>query len=124
MAALTHPSHFPGSAILHWDRLLEPSPTPTPASGLILTADTLMVQPTQTKFTFIWSAPNMIPLDPRSVLNILQRLEEVPFSQASGTWPNRFIRENAKGVFRRSVTEHLKAMGWEVEGGKLVPIAV
>lgn len=56
--------HFPGSSILYWDRLEEPAPTdsptrPTPVSGIIFTADTLMVMPTQQNFTFIWSAPNM-----------------------------------------------------------------
>jgi hypothetical protein len=58
-------SHFPGSCILYWDRLQEPPPAelptkPVPVSGIIFTADTIMVQPTQTKFTFIWSAPNMV----------------------------------------------------------------
>lgn len=59
--------HFPGSSILHWDRLSEPAPSadnlptkPTPVSGIIFTADTLMVMPTQSQFTFIWSAPNMV----------------------------------------------------------------
>jgi hypothetical protein len=44
--------HFPGSSILHWDRLSEPPPPldnlptkPTPVSGIIFTADTIMVQP-------------------------------------------------------------------------------
>ena len=60
-------SHFPGSSILHWDRLSEPAPLksdlpsrPTPVSGIILTADTIMVQPDLRKFTFIWSVPNMV----------------------------------------------------------------
>ena len=60
-------SHFPGSSVLHWDRLQEPPPLkdnlpthPTPVSGLLLTSDTLMVMPTQSQFTFIWSAPNMV----------------------------------------------------------------
>lgn len=62
---LMNRSHFPGSCILYWDRLQEPPPAelptkPVPVSGIIFTADTIMVQPTQTKFTFIWSAPNMV----------------------------------------------------------------
>jgi hypothetical protein len=63
----THRRHFPGSSILHWDRLGEPAPPadalptkPTPVSGIILTADTLMVMASQSHFTFIWSAPNMV----------------------------------------------------------------
>jgi hypothetical protein len=65
MGCIAHRSHFPGSSILHWDRLQEPTPAelptkPTPVSGIIFTADTIMVQPTQRNFTFIWSAPNMV----------------------------------------------------------------
>lgn len=51
--------------MLHWDRLLDSpvfnKPTSrTPVSGLLLVADTVMVQPTQRGFTFIWSVPNMV----------------------------------------------------------------
>lgn len=62
-------SHFPGSSVLHWDRLAEPAPPadhlptkPTMVSGILFTADTIMVMPTQTQFTFVWSVPNMVSL--------------------------------------------------------------
>ena len=65
--ALMSHSHFPGSSILYWDRLDEPKPSsddlptkPTPVSGIIFTADTMMVQPTRLGFTFMWSVPNMV----------------------------------------------------------------
>lgn len=57
--------HFPGSACLYWDRSQE-SGTQTetsvspPRSGLLLCADTAMVQPHQRGFTFQWSVPNMV----------------------------------------------------------------
>jgi hypothetical protein len=123
--------HFPGSSILHWDRLSEPPPPldnlptkPTPVSGIIFTADTIMVQPTQSKFTFIWSAPNMIPLGPHDVIKILEAVEDLPFHQATSTWPGRFIRENAKEVLVDSVASHLGRIGWKRVAGpeKVVPI--
>jgi len=53
--------------VLHWDRLEEPAPDPkhlptkpTLVSGILFTADTIMVMPTQTQFTFVWSVPNMV----------------------------------------------------------------
>ncbi|KAI9632904.1 uncharacterized protein MKK02DRAFT_19982 [Dioszegia hungarica] len=120
--------HFPGSSVLHWDRLQEPAPTDhptkrTPVSGLLLVADTVMVQPTQRGFTFIWSVPNMIPLGPKDVRAIQHTLASLPFSQATSSWPNRFIRENAREILSQSVASHLRAMGWEMEGkeGELVP---
>ncbi|KAK1927792.1 hypothetical protein DB88DRAFT_507865 [Papiliotrema laurentii] len=120
--------HFPGSSVLHWDRLSEPPPppdnlprTPTPVSGLLLTSDTIMVMPTQSLFTFIWSAPNMIPLRPKQALAVVRRLETVPFSQATSTWPGRFIRQDAKKILQESVEKHIGACGWKLEDDRYVP---
>ncbi|WWD16304.1 hypothetical protein CI109_100730 [Kwoniella shandongensis] len=122
--------HFSGSSILHWDRLQEPPPPaddlpsrPTPVSGIIFTADTIMVQPTQTMFTFLWSAPNMIPLRPKDVLAIQDRLKSLPYHQATSSWPSRWIRSDAKQVFQESVVAYLAAEGWRVdEQDKLVEL--
>lgn len=57
--------HFPGSSVLHWDRDAEPDAKERPYSargGLLLTADTIMVQADRRGFTFIWSAPNWVSL--------------------------------------------------------------
>lgn len=49
--------HFPGSAVLHFDR-------PRADHGPVLfCADTVMVQPTQRGFTFPWSVPNLVGLN-------------------------------------------------------------
>lgn len=120
--------HFSGSSILHWDRLSEPPPSqsdlptkPTPVSGIIFTADTIMVQPHQHGFTFPWSVPNLIPLRPKDVVQIQTRLKDVPFHEATSTWPNRFVRLDAKKVLEESVTAHLAACGWRKDGDILVP---
>ncbi|WWC58309.1 uncharacterized protein I303_100849 [Kwoniella dejecticola CBS 10117] len=121
--------HFPGSSILYWDRLSEPPPPkdrlptkPTPVSGIIFTADTIMVQPTQRGFSFIWSVPNLIPLRPRAVLAVQERLRYLPFSEATSSWPNRWIRQDAKDALESSVTTFLAAEGWRMEEGTLVEL--
>ncbi|WWC85986.1 uncharacterized protein L201_000857 [Kwoniella dendrophila CBS 6074] len=121
--------HFPGSSILYWDRLNEPAPskddlpkTQTPVSGIIFTADTLMVQPTQKNFSFVWSVPNMIPLRPKSIISIQERLKAISFSQATSSWPNRWIRQDAKKALDESVTTFLAAEGWRIDDGKLVEL--
>ncbi|WVW81997.1 hypothetical protein I302_104002 [Kwoniella bestiolae CBS 10118] len=121
--------HFPGSSILYWDRLSEPPPPkdslptkPTPVSGIIFTADTLMVQPTQLSFAFIWSVPNMIPLRPHSILSIQDRLKSLSFAQATSSWPNKWIRQDAKQILEQSVITFLAAEGWRIEEGKLVEL--
>lgn len=54
--------HFPGSSVLHWDRDAEPDADSQTKGGLLLTADTIMVQADRRGFTFIWSAPNWVSL--------------------------------------------------------------
>jgi WD40 repeat protein len=153
--------HFDGSSVLYWDRLQEPESQggddggrQMPVSGILFTADTVMVQPTQKGFSFIWSVPNnvsraskrgtggprdatrrrplatsllyskltitQIPLKPASILRILETLSPLTFSQATSSWPNRFIRQDAKFVLQESGRLALKAMGWEIDThGKL-----
>ena len=81
-----------------------------------------MVQPHRRGFTFIWSVPNIIPLGPTDTLAISRRLSSVPFGQATSAWPGRFIRDRAREVLLESVERHLRVMGWEVEGGGVVPV--
>ncbi|ODN76721.1 hypothetical protein L202_05346 [Cryptococcus amylolentus CBS 6039] len=121
--------HFPGSCVLHWDRLLEPPPpadnlptNPTPVSGIIFVSDTLMIRPAQTHFSFLWSIPNSIPLRPQYVLGIQKALEGVNFTQATCAWRNLWIRDGAKKALGESAVEYIAGEGWRVENGKLVPL--
>ncbi|KAJ9109259.1 hypothetical protein QFC21_000588 [Naganishia friedmannii] len=112
--------HFPGSAVLHWDRSLEPEFASDKhcRTGIILCSDTAMVQPTQLGFTFQWSVPNMIPLNPHEMKGIADRLGNIPFEQATSTWPHRFIRKDARKVLLDSIRKQIHHMGLVEEGGK------
>ncbi|OCF45103.1 hydrolase [Kwoniella heveanensis CBS 569] len=135
--------HFPGSSVLYWDRLTEPAPPkddlptkPTPVSGILFTADTLMVQPTQRGFSFLWSVPNMIPLRPKAILRIYTTLKHLSFDEATSSWPNKWIRpsssssssdseanDDAKKALEESVILYLAAEGWRLdENGELVEL--
>jgi hypothetical protein len=92
-----------------------------------------MVQPTRKGFTFQYSVPNMvclvsrypgddpcgklnavtcqIPLNPYDVAYLYKKLKDVPFGQATSTWPGRFIREDAGSILAQSVRKHLETMG-------------
>lgn len=50
--------HFPGSSVLHWDRSAEPGDGAK--TGVLLTADTMMVRMDRKGFTWMWSYPNMV----------------------------------------------------------------
>lgn len=67
-------------------------------------------------------ADMQIPLGPQDVAVIQQKLSSIPFSQATSSWPNRFIRENAREIFNQSVSSHMRMMGWEwnAREGKLM----
>ncbi|WVF66059.1 hypothetical protein IAT40_000797 [Kwoniella sp. CBS 6097] len=122
--------HFPGSSVLYWDRLSEPAPPkddlptkPTPVSGILFTADTLMVQPTQKGFSFLWSVPNLIPLRPKSILSIYNTLRNLSFDEATSSWPSKWIRSDAKKALEESVVAYLAAEGWRLdEDGELVEL--
>lgn len=65
---------------------------------------------------------HQVPIRPKDVVNIWKRVRSLPFGQASSTWPNKWIREDADGVLRDSVNGHLMACGWRLEGDELVPL--
>ncbi|KAL1411864.1 hypothetical protein Q8F55_002839 [Vanrija albida] len=118
--------HFPGSSVLYWDRggepLLSEADARAPDSGLLLVADTIMVQPTQKGFTFMWSYPNAIPLHPTDVLHIQKVLAEYDYDSVTCSWPDRWVRAGAKRQMDESVETYLSATQWKRDsGGKLVP---
>ncbi|RSH77825.1 uncharacterized protein EHS24_002885 [Apiotrichum porosum] len=125
--------HFPGSSVLFWDRAAEPAgaksadgSAPAPTNGLLLTADTIMVQPTQKGFTFMWSYPNMVPLEPIEMLKVVQSIQHLDYGAVSSAWPDRFVRHDAKKQMLESVAVYLDQTGWEqddTEHGALRPKA-
>lgn len=82
-----------------------------------------MVQPNQTHFTFAWSIPNMIPMRPKAVLRIKECLKGIDYSQATSSWPERWIREDAKKALEESIVRYLGAEGWRFEGDRLIELA-
>ena len=53
--------HFDGAAVLHW-------PGGSEGRGALLTGDTIMVVQDREWVSFMWSYPNLIPLDEATVL--------------------------------------------------------
>ncbi len=50
--------HFPGSAVVHWA-------DGASGAGALLAGDTIFVTPGEDRVTFLWSAPNRLPLPER-----------------------------------------------------------
>ncbi len=96
--------HFEGSAVLHWARGAE-------GLGVLLTGDTITVVQDREYVSFMWSYPNLVPLNAASVGRVLERVEELTFDRIYGGWWERVIASGAKQAVRRSAQRYLRSIG-------------
>jgi Metallo-beta-lactamase superfamily len=71
--------HFPGSAVVHWA-------AGAGGAGALLTGDTIMVTPGEDRLSFIWSAPNRLPLPEPLIRGILDAVRPFAFDRIYGGW--------------------------------------
>lgn len=101
--------HFPGSSVLHWES------GGAGGGGALLTGDTLQVRPDK-GLTFMYSYPNMIPLDAAAVRRIADALVPYRFETIYGGWWERVVPVRAGQVMADSVARYLRAVGGEAGG--------
>jgi hypothetical protein len=94
--------HFAGSAVLHWAAGAE-------GRGVILTGDTLMVNPDPDTVSFMRSYPNRLPLGERPVRKIVDTIERYPWDRLYSGFAPGVIAEDAQEKVRRSAERHI---GW------------
>jgi hypothetical protein len=101
--------HFEGGSLLHWaegeDR-----------RGALFTGDIIQVVPDRRFVSFMYSYPNYIPLDGRTVVKGLKAIDPFPFDAIYGAWWGYVIHSGAKQAVDRSVARYLCAL----EKGKTV----
>lgn len=88
--------HFPGSAIVHWDR------------GVVLSGDTVFPGPSERWVTFQRSFPNDIPLSAAVVRRVADTVCELPFDRMYGNLGNR-VPSGAREAVLRSADRYI---GW------------
>lgn len=102
--------HFPGSQVLHYQKLL-------------LTADTIVARPSglyhidrppgTTSYAFMWSIPNMIPLGPREMLGIWRAIKSLEFETTYGVMFSDVIRsKRLKSRVLESMKIQVRAEGY------------
>jgi glyoxylase-like metal-dependent hydrolase (beta-lactamase superfamily II) len=96
--------HFPGSAVVHWAG---------GASGLgvLLSGDTIFVTPGEDRVTFVWSAPNRLPLSEAAVRGVLSAVEPFAFDRIYAGWWAPVLRSGAREAVRQGglrYIEHLR----------------
>src|ERR1700758_527309 len=87
--------YFDGAAVLHW-------PAGSEGRGALLTGDTITVVSDRDWVSFMWSYPNLIPLDEVTVLDIAERAGRFSFDRVYGGWWGRVVVADGAAAVRRS----------------------
>ncbi|HLH47233.1 MAG TPA: hypothetical protein VKV25_08740 [Acidimicrobiales bacterium] len=98
--------HFDGASVLHW-------PAGAGGRGALLTGDTITVVQDRDWVSFMWSYPNLIPLDAGTVADIARRVEGLPFERIYGGWWGRVVVRDGGGAVRRSADRYLARLRGE-----------
>jgi hypothetical protein len=76
----------------------------------LLTGDTITVVQDRDWVSFMWSYPNLLPLDEHAVLDIAARVERFTFDRVYGGWWGRVVVEDGAGAVRRSADRYVARM--------------
>jgi glyoxylase-like metal-dependent hydrolase (beta-lactamase superfamily II) len=95
--------HFPGSAVLHWTEGAE-------GRGALLTGDTMQVAQDRRYVSFMYSYPNMIPLNAKAVEHIIEAVEPYDFDRIYGGWWDSIVKNDAKAAAKRSAERYIQAI--------------
>lgn len=95
--------HFEGSAMLHWVQGAE-------GRGALLTSDTITVVSDRRYVSFMYSYPNIIPLNARAVDRIVGAVEPFAFDRIYGGWWHSIVSSDAKNAIKRSAERYKRAI--------------
>jgi hypothetical protein len=98
--------HFDGAAVLHW-------PAGADGRGALLTGDTIMVVQDRDWVSFMWSYPNLIPLDEAAVEEIAQQVARFTFERVYGGWWGRVVVTDGAAAVRRSADRYIARLRGE-----------
>jgi hypothetical protein len=95
--------HFDGAAVLHW-------PSGFGGRGALLTGDTVKVVEDRGWVSFMWSYPNLIPLDAASVQEIARRVARFRFERVYGGWWGHVVVDDGAEAVRRSAQRYVERL--------------
>ncbi len=105
--------HFDGGTVLHW-------PAGAQGRGVLLTGDVIQVVQDRRWVSFMYSYPNLIPLDGAQVERIAATVRRYRFDRAYGAFDRREILTGASDAVQRSArryTLHLQGTAREARRG-------
>lgn len=95
--------HFEGGAMLHW-------PAGSAGKGALLSGDIIQVVPDRGWVSFMYSYPNLIPLNTQAVQHLVDSVEPFEFDRVYGAFHPMQVMAEGKNAVRRSATRYLKAI--------------
>jgi hypothetical protein len=98
--------HFDGASVLHW-------PGGSTGRGALLTGDTITVVQDRDWVSFMWSYPNLIPLDEHTIADIAGRVERFRFDRVYGGWWGRVVVRDGAAAVRRSADRYIARLRGE-----------
>jgi glyoxylase-like metal-dependent hydrolase (beta-lactamase superfamily II) len=109
-ATLVHcGGHFAGSTVLHWA-------AGAGGLGALLVGDSIMVGQDRRTVSFMYSYPNLIPVNAATVRRIAAALEPYEFERIYGGWFGKNILEGGKQALRFSARRYLHAIAERADG--------
>ena len=95
--------HFTGSSVLHWAEGAE-------GRGVLLTGDSIMVVPDTRWVSFMYSYPNLIPMNARMVERIVKAVRPFAYDRIYAGWWDRVLDHDAKAAVQRSAERYIAAI--------------
>jgi hypothetical protein len=89
--------------VLHWAAGAD-------GRGALLTGDTIQVAQDRRYVSFMYSYPNMIPLNAAAVAHIVQAVEPFDYDRIYGGWWDSIVESDARAVVKRSAERYVKAI--------------
>ncbi len=98
--------HFPGSSVVHWAAGAE-------GKGVLLSGDTIFVTPGEDRITFVWSAPNRLPVPERDVRGVVDAVRPYRFDRIYGGWWTPVLRHDAERIVHSSAERYIQHLRGE-----------
>jgi glyoxylase-like metal-dependent hydrolase (beta-lactamase superfamily II) len=95
--------HFDGAAVLYWSEALD-------GDGALFCGDTIQVVADQRWVSFMYSYPNIVPLNASQVQRIVDAVNPFPFRRIYGAFGG-VVAEDGNGAVRRSAERYIGAIG-------------
>jgi hypothetical protein len=94
--------HFDGGAVLHWA-------AGAGGKGILLPGDVIQVVPDRRWVSFMYSYPNLIPLNAGAVNRVVSALEPFSFDRIFGAF-GHVVEEDGSAAVKRSAERYIRAI--------------